>query len=138
MAKTENASSDYTTLSEMSEPVTFFAKIIERSERFTVVRTTAALYTIPNDGIISVSQFKGVEDEEISKIRVRQDAKIVQQRLVSAAQIAGFWKVTTVRRPLGETDCECPAQCCEQCTQCCMLDPASAAIASATFRKALR
>lgn len=159
MTTNKNVSDDYTILSEMSESVILLAKVIERGERFTVVKTAAALYTIPNDGIISVSRLKG-EDEDLSEIRVKQDAKIVQKTLVSAAQIAGFRTVIGGGFAGGinvATDCMCTAQCtaqccanqcceqcCEQCCQCTggisyqVFDPAVVAFgASAAFRRVL-
>ncbi len=118
MAKAENVNDDYTMLSEMSESVILFARIVERSEKFTVAQTSAALYTIPNDCITSVRRLEG-EYRNVSEISVKQDAKIVQKTLVSAAQIAG---IQTVARGMfvggrnRATDCQCPAQCCNQCS----------------------
>ncbi len=151
MAKAGNVSNDYTLLKEMSESVILFAKVIERSEQFTVAKTNAALYTIPNDGITSVRRLKG-DDDDISEIRVKQDAKIIQKTLVSAAQIAGFRTVIGSGIAGGRnvaTDCECTNQCCanqccEQCCQCTsgisyqVFDPAVVALgASAAFRRVL-
>ncbi len=140
MAKAKNVKDDYTVLSEASESVVIVARIIERSEKFTVAQTAAALYTIPNDGITSVKQLKA-EDGDISEIRVKPDIKMVRKTLVVAARIAGFRFGGAINHC--EQCCEqCCNQCCEQCCNACdsgirieLAD--SAVVAVGAFRTAL-
>jgi hypothetical protein len=120
MAKAQDVSNDYTLLSEMSDSVVITAKIVERGDQFTTAKTAAALYSIPNDSIVNVKPVKGNE-EELSQIRVKQNAKIVQKTLATASRIAGIQNIIALRPTGGINLCEqCCTQCCEQCcTQCC-------------------
>jgi len=156
MAKAQDVSNDYTLLSEMSDTVVIIAKVVDRGEQFTMAKTAAALYTIPSESIVSVKPVKG-NDEELSQIRVKQNAKIVQKTLATAARIAGVQNIIA-GRPVGgggiNLCTQCCTQCCEQCcTQCCeqcctqcadvgiwqqVVDQALAAIAARAFKTEVR
>ena len=155
MAKAQDVSNDYTLLSEMSDTVVIVAKVVDRGEQFTTAKTAAALYTIPSESIVSVKPVKG-NDDELSQIRVKQNARIVQKTLTTGARIAGVQNVIA-GRPVGggiNLCTQCCTQCCEQCcTQCCeqcctqcadvgiwqqVVDQALAAFAAQAFKTVVR
>jgi hypothetical protein len=145
MAKPQEVSNDFSLLGETSDSVVITARIVERGEQFTTVKTASALYTIPTASVLSANPVKDNE-EGLSHIRVKHDAKIIQKTLANASRIAGILNI--ISRPTGGVNlCEqCCTQCCEQCcTQCCeqcctqcssgiwmqVVDPALIALAAA-------